>query len=138
MLSNYPDGLSDNTPGAPWNDPVIPEKEFEITVSQTLSKTTSVWTDNYVPGTCGVDYEPDGEGGYSASGWQDDDDTSDTNWNKIFLENEYSPLQIIQACEKIAAALLSKDTKTFEGIWLPALISSCKDWEEDDFEVMEG
>ena len=117
---------------------MIPEKEFEITVSQTLSKATSVWTDNYVPGACGVDYEPDGEGGYSASGWQDDDDTSDTDWNKIFLENEYSPLQIIQACEKIATALLSKDTKTFEGIWLPALISSCKDWEEDDFEVMEG
>ena len=138
MLSNYPDGLSDNTPGAPWNDPVIPEKEFEITVSQTLSKATSVWTDNYVPGARGVDYEPDGEGGYSASGWQDDDDTSDTDCNKICLENEYSPLQIIQACEKITTALLSEGTKTVEGIWLPALISSCENWEEDDFEVMEG
>ena len=63
MLSNYPDGLSDSTVGAPWNEESIPEKEFEVTCSQSLSKTVTVWTDNYIPGASGVDYERDDEGG---------------------------------------------------------------------------
>ena len=36
-LSNYPSGVSDSTWDAPWNDPDIPEHDFEITCSQSLS-----------------------------------------------------------------------------------------------------
>ena len=83
MLSNYPDGLSDYSVGAPWNEPDVPEKDFEITCSQSLSRTATVCTNNYIPGASGVDYEPDDEGGYCACGWQDPDDTSDTDWMNI-------------------------------------------------------
>ena len=79
MASNYPDGLTDWTPGCPWTEEEVPEEDFEITCSQSLSRTATVTTNNYIPGASGVDYEPDDEGGCYASAWHDDPDTSDTN-----------------------------------------------------------
>lgn len=37
---NYPTGA--NVPWAPWNEPEIKEKEIEVTVSITLSKTVQI------------------------------------------------------------------------------------------------
>jgi hypothetical protein len=41
-ISNYPPGVNDNTPGAPWNDNDCPEIEHTITVSCTFSFTRKV------------------------------------------------------------------------------------------------
>jgi hypothetical protein len=62
-MNNYPPGVSDNTPDAPWNDPEVPEKEFDVTCTLCMSKTVSCYTKDYIPGAEGVDYEPDDEGG---------------------------------------------------------------------------
>lgn len=149
MLSNYPDGLSDWTPGAPWNEPEVPEKEFEITCSQSLSRTVGVWTNNYIPGASGVDYESDGEGGYIAEGWHDDDDTSDTNWSEEYEESGYkTPLQLIQMLKEYLQKDLKKweeeDRKTpnsglaFQVGRFKHLIEECDCWTEDDIEFIEG
>jgi len=138
MLSNYPDGLSDSTVGAPWNDPVIPEKEFDVTCCQTLSKTTSVLTSNYIPGASGVDYEPDDEGGYYASGWNDLDDTSDTNWADEYHDNEhYTPLQLIELFKKHLENELIRMGEVKNEKWIKHLIEECSDWTEDDTEYVE-
>jgi len=146
MLSNYPDGLSDSTPGAPWADCDIPEKEFEVTCSQSLSRTASVWTNDYIPGASGVDYDYDGES-CCASGWQDPDDTSDTDWSKEYESNGYkTPLQLIQMLQEY----LEKDLREIQKDMLPGdrsfkatkvrrlkgLIEECECWTEDetDFE----
>ena len=39
-------------PDAPWNQVDNPEKEFDVTCCQTLSKTVSVLTCDYIPGAC--------------------------------------------------------------------------------------
>ena len=132
-------------PSAPYNEPTVPDKEFDVTCSQTLSKTVSVWTDNYIPGASGVDYEPDDEGGYYASGWQDPDDTSDTNWAEEYHDNDhYTPIQLIELYKNT----LKEQLKSWEGMEDTAsartqikriehLIEECSNWVEDETEYKE-
>ena len=134
-----------NDPSAPYNEPTIPEKEFDIMCSQTLSKSVTVWTDNYIPGASGCDYEPDGEGGYCACGWQDDDDTSDTNWAEEYEENGFkTPLELIGLLKEY----LEKDLMNIQKDMLPndrsykatkvrmlkGLIEECDGWTDDETE----
>ena len=139
MLSNYPDGLNDHSVDAPWNEHEVPEKEFEITCSQSLSRTVPVWTDNYIPGACGCDYEPDGEGGYCASGWQDPDDTSNTDWANEYHDNDYhTPLQLIQLLKQVLENDLQHGIVFKSPRFTQDLINECNDWQEDETEYIEN
>ena len=144
---NYPAGADNEQ--APWNQEDVPEKEFEVTCSQSLSRTATVWTSNYIPGASGVDYEPDGEGGYCASGWHDDPDTSDTDWAREYESNGYkTPLQLIQMLREY----LEKDLRDIQKDMLPndrsfkatkarrlkGLIEECDCWTEDETEYVEN
>ena len=148
MSGYYPAGLTDFTPGCPWSEPMVPEKEFEITCSQSLSRTAEVWTSNYIPGASGCDYESDGEGGYATVGWKDDDDTSDTIWSKEYAENGYkTPLELIGMLKEYLQKDLEKwkieDEKTpnsgpaFHVRRLKHLIGECECWTEDETEFSE-
>lgn len=140
-LSNYPPGVSDNTIGAPWNDPEVPDEDFEITCSQTLSKTVTVTTNNYIPGDSGVDYERDDEGGYYASGWHDDPDTSDTNWAEEYHDNDYhTPLQLIGLFAKYLREEIEYsyiDTPIRNPKAMQRLLEECEGWCEDDTEYIK-
>lgn len=115
------------SPDAPWNDPVIPEKSFDVTISNTLSKATTVYTDQYIP--CS-DY--DEEGGYS---WAD---TSDTNWEDVYNENHYTALGLInkfkEFLEKYLPDPIVDHSRYME---FKNLIEECEDWEEDEIEVVK-
>ena len=149
MSGYYPAELTDWSPNAPWNDPGDPpEKDFEITVSQTLSKGTTVTTTNYIPGAEGVDYEPDDEGGYCASGWHEPDDTSDTDWEKEYDENgHYTPIQLIELLKEYLQKDLEKwkeEDKKDPHKWAAiqvrkyqGLIEECDGWTEDETEFVE-
>lgn len=149
MSGYYPAELTDWSPNAPWNDPGDPpEKDFEITVSQTLSKGTTVTTTNYIPGAEGVDYDSDDEGGYYASSWHDPDDTSDTNWAEEYDENgHYTPLQLIELLKEYLQKDLEKwkeEDKKDPHKWAAtqvrkyqSLIEECEGWTEDETEFVE-
>ena len=125
-------------PLAPYNEPIIPEKDFEVTCSQSLSKTVTVTTNNYIPGASGVDYEPDDEGGYYASGWHDPDDTSDTNWTDEYHNNDYhTPLQLIELFKQYLENELNRMGEVKNERWIKHLIEECSDWQEDDIEIVE-
>lgn len=141
-LSNYPPGLSDNTPGAPWNEPVIPEKDFEVTCSQSLSRTATVTTDNYIP--CCDEGCEDGVGYHDE--WAD---TSDTNWADEYESNGYkTPLELIGMLREY----LEKDLRDIQRNMLPndrsynatkarmlkGLIKECEAWTEDEIDFEEG
>ena len=133
-------------PLAPYNQEDVPEKDFDITCSQSLSRTATVTTNNYIPGASGVDYEPDGEGGYCACGWQDDDDTSDTDWSQEYDEcGYYTPLQLIQLLREYVEKDLNnvdniaKETnqnKEFLERKLKHLIEECDCWSDDETEYI--
>ncbi len=58
-MNNYPPG-AEFDPRAPWNQSGPPEKEIEVTVSITLSKTVKVKVDDY---TCEEEYDDEGHKG---------------------------------------------------------------------------
>lgn len=116
MYDNYHYPAGADNEQAPWNQVDVPEKEFDVTCCQTLASTVSVTTNNYIPGACGVDYEPDDEGGYCACGYQEDDDTSETNWSKEYEGNGYhTPLQLIHMLQEY----LEKDLRALQVDMLP-------------------
>lgn len=133
---NYPPGA--DTPDAPWNEPVVPEAEFEVLCSQTLSKNTTVITDDYVP-QCDEGFE-DGVGYHDE--WKD---TSDTDWDAAFSQEHYTPLQLIGMFKET----LKKQLESWEGLEqtgkgsfevrrIKHLIEECEDWEEDETEIMRA
>ena len=144
MYNNYDYPAGSDNERAPWNEVEVPEKDFEVTCSQSLSRTVTVTTNNYIPGASGVDYEDDGEGGVSACGWQDPDDTSNTDWGKEYDEGgHYTPLQLIQMYKET----LEEQLKSWEGIEdtrigraqiekIEHLIEECESWTEDETEYI--
>jgi hypothetical protein len=140
----YPPGAEFDS-SAPYNQTDVSEKNFEVTCSQSLSRTVTITTNNYIPGASGIDYEPDGEGGYYASGWQDPDDTSNTDWGKEYGYDHFTPLQLIQILREYVEKDLSnvdniaKETnqnKAFIERKLTHLIDECDCWQDDETEYI--
>lgn len=142
----YPAGAY-RDPSAPFNQSDPEEKEFSVLCSQTLSKSATVLTDDYTPGDSGVDYEPDGEGGYYSSAWQDPDDTSDTNWEAAYHDNDhYTPLELINEFKEclIKQWNILKDAEEANDAGIKQekrkikhLIEECSNWTEDEVEYLE-
>ena len=142
MLSNYPPGAEYDM-NAPYNQVDTPEKDFDVTCSQSLSKTVTVTTSNY------VHYVEDGcEDGV---GYHDEwDEFPNTNWSDEYSESgHYTPLQLIQMLkvrvekELKELELLPIDsrhpyTKAAEVRKLKHLIEECDDWCDAETEFEEG
>ena len=124
-------------PSAPYNQSDPDDMDFDVTCSQTLSKTVTVTTNNYIPGAEGVDYESDDEGGCYAIPYHDDPDTSDTNWAEEYHDNQYhTPAQLLELfkqCleENMKNGLVFKTPKFTED-----LIKECEGWCEDETEFI--
>lgn len=143
----YPAG-AEHDENAPYNQVEVPDREFDVLISQTLSKSTTVITNNYIPGASGVDYDSDDEGGCVAVSYQEPDDTSDTNWGKEYSENDhYTPLELINKFKeylekewnvlKDAAEANDAETKWKKNN-IKHLIEECEGWTEDETEIVEN
>ena len=119
----YPAGAY-RDPSAPYNQVEVPEREFDVCVSQSLSKSTSIYTQDYQP-------EYDEETGHT------DADTTNTDWKKAYQNVAMTPLDIINAAGKLAKAFLEEGKTRVEGIYLKSLVEECKDWSNDELEVIE-
>ena len=132
MYDNYHYPLGADTPSAPWNEKPIPEKDFIVCVSQTLSKSAEVTTDNYLPVVVHEKHNRIHEE-YA--------DTSDTKWKEVYKDNEhYTPLQLISLFRDMLEGeleksenLLSDHTKGY----YEHLIEECSNWIEDELEIIE-
>lgn len=127
MNDNYPLGTA-NDPNAPYNEIEPPKREFSVTVSQTLSRSTKVSTDQYIPV---YDYDED-------MGTIETYDTSNTNWKEVY-ENEDFKIQELISILKSYVENDIKNTlpKSVKGRYLARLLKACDDWVEDDYEVIE-
>lgn len=120
----YPPG-AEFDPSAPYNEPVVPEREFEITISQTLSKLVTVTTDKYIPE---VDYET---GDLYTN-------TSETDWYGIYEEEQYNILELLDHLQTFAEKELKNvSPNSGRGRELQRIIESCKDWTVDDYCIEE-
>ena len=121
----YPPG-AEFDPRAPWNEQEVPEEQFDVCISQTLSKSTGVTTNDYVPI---VDQDEDG--------YYDYNDTSDTDWKKAYKNEHLTPLQLIGEFKDFLTKHLPDPTDVKESQRFKYLISECEDWTEDETEICE-
>ena len=117
----YPPG-AEHDPNAPYNQHENPEEEFEITVSQTLSKTVTVFTSNY-----NLEVDCDEGGCYRNC------DTSDTPWKEVYEEDHHTPLQLIGFLKR-----LLEGNEPISDSLKKQLIEECDNWCEDDCEIIEN
>lgn len=119
----YPAGAYDD-PNAPYNEVVVPNKTFNVLISQTLSKDTEVTTNDYTPR---FDEE---EGPYA--------DTAYTNFENAYMEEHMTPLQLIEKFKEFLTKHLPDpvvDLTEYKK-W-KKLISECDGWVEDELTVLE-
>lgn len=123
----YPAGAYDD-PSAPFNEPSIPDREFEVTISQTLSKIVTVTTDDYI-----LTGDVDEEGNYGT--WYD---TSETDWNKVYNEQHFKIQDLLHELKQYVLEDMKNTGKnTGKGMYLKRLLEACDGWTEDECEVIE-
>ena len=121
----YPIG-AEFDPAAPWNEREVPERHFDVCISQTLSKSTKVKTNDYT-----LELNQD-EDGYPYS------DTSSTDWEEAYKVEHLTPLQLIEEFKNFLSKYLPDpvvDIKEFRKF--KHLTEECTGWIEDETEVME-
>lgn len=118
----YPPG-AEFDPHAPYNEVEIPEREFDATISSSLSKSTTIESKDYL-----IDEDPDGS--YI--------DTSDIAWTKEYQEQHYTPLGLINEFKTFLEEQKEKETDKSKIHKIEWLIKECSDWNEDELEVVEG
>ena len=109
-MDNYPPGAA-HDPRAPYNQPM--EREMDVTARQSLYKDLTLWTD-------------------------DEHVLTNDDIVELYHEQHRTPLEIINACEKIVKQLMADGHRHYARILLSDLLSDCDGWEETEFEVNEG
>ena len=135
--SNYPLMSQSEWDNAPWNQNDPEEKEFKVTVSQTLSKNTAVTTSDYIPGGYFPETEWDIDG-YHTITCHEPDDTSDTDWKEAYKGEHLTPLQLIGEFKDFLTKYLPDPIIDIKGFQRHKyLIDECEGWTEDETEVIE-
>ena len=110
---NYPMGA--DTPDAPWNQVDNPEREIEVTISITLSRTAKIKVSDYEVVDSGID--EDGE-------HFEDIDYSRCDLKKAVENQVYLPQDASAVLRNLYTAKSEELANDFSG------------WEVDDFEVI--
>lgn len=113
----YPAG-SYSDPNAPYNEPVIPERDFDIDVEFVMSKTVTVTTNDYAP-------EYDDEDG------RENANTENTDWEQAYDNSGH--LTIAEMLQELESYVKDDMTKTApnsgKGRYLQRVLESCQGWE---------
>jgi hypothetical protein len=129
MLDNLPPGAA-NDPNAPYNEVEVPEREFDVTISMSLSRTVQCYTNKYIP-------EVDEENGHLYV------DTSDTPWSEVYGDNHKTIPELLEELKKYIQKDLdnladdeTKMDKAFHRRRLEFLLTECDEWtvDEEDYE----
>ena len=123
--SNYPPMSQSDWNRAPWNEPIVPEEDFNVLCSQTLSKSVKVTTDNYRP-----EYEE--EDGHTYL------NTENVDWEEEFHNNDYhTPQQLLGLFKSLLVRDLKEGNPLKSERYTKALIEECDGWCEDECEFIE-
>lgn len=123
-MDNYNYPMGSDTEDAPWNKDSNPEKEIEVTVSVTLSKTVKISVDDYV-----VEENADKDGKYL------DYDFSNCDLHKAVEDQVYLPQNLAIVTERLFDQDLDLKAAGMP-MYLKDAVEDCKDWNLDDFEVV--
>ena len=130
---NYPPGA--DGPDAPWNQSGPEEREFEVTISQTLSKNITVYTNDYIPGGIYQEAEWDGDEMCTVT-CQDPDDTSETDWVEAYKNDSKTPLELIALLKDIIEGRV--DINKLTTCEKKSIVEDCSGWVEDELIICEN
>ena len=122
---NFP--LGADTKDAPWNKEETPKREFDVFISQTLSKSTTVSTNNYI---YNVEKGEDGE-------VEEDIDTSETNWEMAYTEEHLTLTGLIRECKNFLLKCKQDEHYSKDKATIDKLLRECEGWCSDDLVIME-
>lgn len=111
-------------PDAPWCKEDLPEREIEVTISVTLSKTVKVVVDDYK-----VEEDADEDGRYLSY------DFSDCDLHKAVEDQVVLPQNLAEFTERMFDHDLNLKAAGMPR-YLKDAIADCKDWNVDDIEVI--
>ena len=123
---DYPLG-AENNENAPYNEKKNEYLDFNVCISQTLSKNTSIKSNDYKKVK-----EWDDEFYYNSI------DTSEMNYKAITLEQHYTPMELITLFKEFLEVEVQK-TDFFDDSKIRImknLIEECNNWTEDETEVI--
>ena len=125
--SNYPPMSQSEWDNAPFNEPVIPERDFEVDVEYVLQKkAVKVTTDDYSP-------EFDDETGHV------DANTEDTDWENAYNNSHYTIPELLSELE----SYIKQDLERYKGSatkgrQLNEMLKDCQGWEMYDKSYSES
>lgn len=130
---NYPIG-ADNSE-APWNENTRTKKEFGVLISQSLSKSTTVYTSDYEEGE---DYND------IINQQVITFNTNDTKWENVYREEH----KTLQELLDILKSYIKKDIQKHKSNnneesnikrinYLNSLLEECEGWVENECVIME-
>jgi len=116
--SNYPPMSQSEWDNAPFNEPIIPERDFDIDVEFVMSKTVTVTTNDYAP-------EYDEEDGHTYA------NTDDTNWENAYDQSGHCtiPELLDELKGFIEKEIPRVAANSGRGRELQRMLESCQDWE---------
>lgn len=124
-MDNYNYPMGSDTSSAPWNQVEYPEKEIEVTVSITLSKTLKIDVDDYE-----VYEEEDEDGHYEVVNFDNCD------LIKAVEEQYVLPQNLAQFTKNIF-----NEDLDLKAVGMPRYLKNaiidCKDWNVDEFEIIK-
>lgn len=123
-LGGYPIGAEHDS-SAPYNQKDTSVKEFDVVISQTLSKSTTVYTNDYKE-----EVDEDEEGKRLVT------NTLDTNWLEAYKENHLTLPNLLKNVREILKDNLRK-SKWDEKKNLKFYIDELSNWVEDEIEVVK-
>ena len=112
-------------PDAPWCQEDLPEREIEVTVSVTLSKTVKVLVNDY-----NVEEDADEDGRYLSY------DFSECDLNKAVEEQVVLPQNLAEFTERMFNHDLNLKAAGMPK-YLKDAVEDCKGWTVDEMEVIE-
>lgn len=113
----YPPG-AEFDPSAPYNEPVISDKDFDIECEFVMRKAVTVTTNDYVP-------EIDDENGHEYA------NTENTDWATAFENSGHFTINdlIDELREYVKADMETCAPNTGKGAHLKRLLEACDGWE---------
>lgn len=136
MYDNYNYTAGADTPDAPWNKSDPEPVEVGVTISQSLSRSTTITVTDYIAEEW-EDYESDEEDGFYRTGGVDYD-FSDSDLKGAYEEQEYTIPELLDYLKAYLIADIAECSE--EGgkkKKLQHILACCEGWKVDETEVIE-
>ena len=130
----YPPG-GEFDPNAPYNQSDPEPVKVDVCISQTLHKSTTISTTDYVAEEC-EDCERDDDGRFVTTGGVSYD-FSDSDLLSAYKNDNWTIPELLDELKDYIKQDLDKGCSESKKAWLERMMKACEDWELDEEEVIK-